>query len=163
MPVEFHLAVFINRIDQSDAVLFGDAVPDCLQAEFGNCAFVHTSLTNLAADLVEHLVDVTLEHRELLLNLCGVLVIEVNDVLHAGGAAVDAVSTLGALLDIQVVVESLVELIQDQVKTVLTQDTCARSLGIAEAAVSERAENEIDNLGNIGHSAVSVALQIDGL
>ena len=89
--------------------------------------------------------------------------IEVNDVLHAGGAAVDAVSTLGALLDIQVVVESLVELIQDQVKTVLTQDTCTRSLRIAQTAVSERAENEFDSLGNISHSAVSVALQIDGL
>ena len=162
MPVEFHLAVIINRIDQSDAVLFGDAVPDGLQAEFGNCAFVHASLTNLAADLVEHLVDVALEHRELLLNLSGVLVIEVNNVLHAGGAAEDAVTAV-SLLDIQVVVESLVELIQDQVKTVLTQDTCTRSLRIAQTAVSERAENEFDSLGNISHSAVSVALQIDGL
>ena len=160
MPVEAHQ--ILSGIDQSDAVLVGDAVPDGLQAEGNNNVSI-VGCGNLAADLVEHLVDVALEHRELLLNLCGVLVIEVNDVLHAGGAAVDAVSTLGALLDIQVVVESLVELIQDQVKTVLTQDTCTRSLRIAQTAVSERAENEFDSLGNISHSAVSVALQIDGL
>ena len=157
LPVEGHDILSALGLDELAAHL----LPYLNEAEVLKYVSIHAS-GHFAADLGDHLVDVVLEHRELLLNLSGVLVIEINDMLHAWRAAVDAVSTLGAL-DIQVVVEVLVELLQDQLNAVLAQDIASAGSVVNIGGVVERAENEFDSLGNISHSAVSVALQIDSL
>ena len=149
LMVECHGRLSVNGTDQRAT----HAVPDGVYAEGYQDA--GAMVVGLVEHLLDGVVDEVFEHRQLGVNLGLVLVIEVNNGLHARRLAIDA-GVVKITFYIQVVVEALIELLHNGIETIVTQD-------LASALGMELVGNHLYHFRNIPHGTVGIALEVGSL